>query len=79
VVIAIPAIAYRLVHLNEIVAFWFAYIITRPLGASFADWLAVPSNQGGLNLGKGAVSIALWLLIIGFVGYLAIRPKWHTQ
>jgi uncharacterized membrane-anchored protein len=75
VVIAIPAIAYRLVHLNEIVAFWFAYIITRPLGASFADWLAVPSNQGGLNLGKGAVSIALWLLIIGFVGYLAISRR----
>jgi uncharacterized membrane-anchored protein len=45
------------------------------LGASFADWLAVPSTQGGLNLGKGAVSIALWLLIVGFVGYLAISHK----
>jgi uncharacterized membrane-anchored protein len=75
VVIAIPAVAHRIVHLNEIVAFWFAYIITRPLGASFADWLAVPSTQGGLNLGKGAVSIVLWLLIIGFVGYLAISHK----
>jgi uncharacterized membrane-anchored protein len=75
VVIAIPALAYRIVHLNEIVAFWFAYIITRPLGASFADWLAVPSTQGGLNLGKGTVSIVLWLLIVGFVGYLAISHK----
>jgi uncharacterized membrane-anchored protein len=75
VVIAIPAVAHRIAHLNEIVAFWFAYIITRPLGASFADWLAVPSTQGGLNLGKGAVSIALWLLIAGFVGYLAISHK----
>jgi uncharacterized membrane-anchored protein len=75
VVIAIPAVAYRIVHLNEIVAFWFAYIITRPLGASFADWLAVPSTLGGLNLGKGTVSIVLWLLIAGFVGYLAISHK----
>jgi uncharacterized membrane-anchored protein len=72
VVIAIPALAYRLVGLNEIVAFWFAYIITRPLGASFADWLAVPPSQGGLNLGKGTVSVALWIAIIAFVAYLAI-------
>jgi uncharacterized membrane-anchored protein len=75
VVIAIPAIADRLVHVNEIVAFWFAYIITRPLGASFADWLAVPVGQGGLNLGKGTVSIVLWVLIIGFVAYLAISKN----
>jgi len=74
VVIAIPAIAYRF-GLNEIVAFWFAYIITRPLGASFADWLAVPPGQGGLNLGKGTVSIALWMLIVAFVAYLAITRR----
>lgn len=72
VVIAIPGIAYRWIHLNEITAFWFAYIITRPLGASFADWLAVPPIQGGLDFGKGAVSIVLWLLITAFVAYLAI-------
>jgi uncharacterized membrane-anchored protein len=74
VLIAIPAIAYRF-GLNEIVAFWWAYIITRPLGASFADWLAVPPSQGGLDLGKGAVSIASWMLIAGFVAYLAISRK----
>jgi uncharacterized membrane-anchored protein len=75
VVIALPAVAYWLIGLNEIVAFWFAYIITRPLGASFADWLAVPASQGGLNLGKGPISVVLWVLIIAFVAYLAIgRP-----
>lgn len=72
VVIAVPAFAYRVLRLNEIVAFWFAYIITRPLGASFADWLAVPQSAGGLNLGKAPVSIVLWLLILAFVAYLAI-------
>jgi uncharacterized membrane-anchored protein len=76
IVIAIPALAYRWFGLNEIVAFWFAYIITRPLGASFADWLAVPQSLGGLNLGKGPVSIALWILIIAFVAYLAIRDQY---
>jgi uncharacterized membrane-anchored protein len=75
VVFAFPGIAYWLIGLSEIAAFWFAYIITRPLGASFADWLAVPSSQGGLNLGKGTVSVALWILIIGFVAYLAISHR----
>ncbi len=74
VLIALPAIAYRF-GINEIVAFWFAYIITRPLGASFADWLAVPPSQGGLGLGKGAVSIATWVLILGFVAWLALTRR----
>jgi uncharacterized membrane-anchored protein len=74
-VIAIPGLAYRLIGLNEIVAFWFAYIITRPLGASFADWLAVPPGLGGLNFGKGTVSVALWILIIAFVAYLSISHR----
>jgi uncharacterized membrane-anchored protein len=45
------------------------------LGASFADWLAVPPYQGGLGLGKGAVSLALWVLIGAFVAYLAFTRK----
>ena len=44
VLIALPGLAYRMLRLNEIVAFWIAYIITRPLGASFADWLAVQAS-----------------------------------
>jgi uncharacterized membrane-anchored protein len=74
VLIAIPAVAYHF-GLNEIVAFWFAYIVTRPLGASFADWLAVPASQGGLDLGKGAVSIATWALIVGLVAFLAVTRR----
>ena len=74
VLIAIPAVAYRF-GLNEIVAFWFAYIVTRPLGASFADWLAVPASQGGLDVGKGTVSIATWALIVGFVAFLAFTQR----
>jgi len=53
VVIALPALAHRFADLNAVGAFWFAYIITRPLGASFADWMGVPHALGGLNWGRG--------------------------
>ena len=57
--IAVPLVAWRFFGLNPIVAFWFAYIVTRPLGASFADWLAVPHSRGGLGFGYGPVSLVL--------------------
>jgi uncharacterized membrane-anchored protein len=75
VVIAIPAVGYRWFGLNPIVAFWFAYIITRPLGASFADWLAWPPSVGGVGLGHGMVSLVSTVIIIGFVGYMAATGK----
>jgi len=74
VLIAIPTLAYFLLHLNGIVAFWLAYIMTRPLGASFADWSGKPT-LGGIGLGDGIVSLVLAILIIGFVGYMTITHK----
>jgi uncharacterized membrane-anchored protein len=74
VLFALPALAYWLFGLNEIVAFWFAYIVTRPLGASFADWLGKP-YLGGLGLNDGKVALVLTILIIGFVGYLTVTSK----
>jgi uncharacterized membrane-anchored protein len=70
--IAIPALGYRFFGLNEVLAFWLAYILTRPLGASFADWMAVPGSRGGLGFGTGGVSIGLALVIIGLVRYLSV-------
>ena len=70
--IAIPAIGYLWFGLNEIFAFWFAYILTRPLGASFADWMAVSPRRGGLGWGTFAVSIGLTIAIVGFVYYLTV-------
>jgi hypothetical protein len=75
VVIAIPYVGYRWFGLNPIVGFWFAYIVTRPLGASFADWLAWPPSVGGLGLGHGMVSLVSTFIIIGFVGYMAATGK----
>lgn len=72
VLFGIPVLARRLVGLNEVVAFWFAYIVTRPLGASYADWLGVPKSLGGLNYGRGTVAIALTVVIICWVAYLTV-------
>lgn len=74
-VIVVPAIAYWLFRLPEIPAFWFAYIVTRPLGASFADWMGVSKLRGGLDWGTGPVSLALALLIAMLVGYLALSKS----
>lgn len=75
VLFALPAFGYWLLGLNEILAFWFAYVMTRPLGASFADWLGRPRNAGGVGLGTGQVSLGLAILIIAFVSYLTITRK----
>ena len=72
VVFAIPFVARRLLGLGEVVAFWFAYIITRPLGASYADWLGVPKSLGGLDYGRGTVAVVLTLAIIALVAYFAV-------
>jgi uncharacterized membrane-anchored protein len=74
-VIALPALGYWRSRMNPILAFWFAYVVTRPLGASFADWLAVSRARGGQALGTGEVSLALAVLIAGFVAYLAISRE----
>jgi uncharacterized membrane-anchored protein len=78
VLIAVPAVAHRWFGLNAIVAFWFAYIVTRPLGASFADWLGVSHARGGLAWGTGAVSIGMSIIIVAVVAYLALLAPSRT-
>ncbi|MCW3018811.1 MAG: putative rane-anchored protein [Solirubrobacterales bacterium] len=70
--IALPAFAYRRLGLNSIAAFWFAYVMTRPLGASFADWLDTSHRVGGLNWGAGPVAVGLAVAMLAFIAYLAI-------
>ena len=69
-IIAVPAIGYWRFEMNSILAFWFAYVVTRPLGASFADWLGVSSARGGLGIGTGLVSFVLAAMIAMFVAFL---------
>lgn len=74
VLFILPAILYFRFRLNGIVAFWISYILTRPLGASFADWFSKP-YFGGLGLGDGKISIILTILIIICVGYISLNQK----
>jgi uncharacterized membrane-anchored protein len=71
-IIAIPAVGWWRLHLNPIVAFWFAYIVTRPIGASFADWLSKPHSTTGLGLGDGTVSGLALSVFTALVAYLAV-------
>ncbi|HWF73822.1 MAG TPA: hypothetical protein VG186_10790 [Solirubrobacteraceae bacterium] len=70
--IAVPAVAWWRFGLNPVVAFWFAYIVTRPLGASFADWLDATHRLTGLALGAGPVTVGLAALVATAIGYLAV-------
>jgi uncharacterized membrane-anchored protein len=72
--ICLPAVGYAFFHLNAIAAFWIAYVLTRPLGASFADWLAVDPSRGGLGLGTGPVTAVLVVAIAGCVVASSLRP-----
>lgn len=49
--------------------------MTRPVGASFSDWLSKPHSVSGFGLGEGSVSLTLALLIVGIVGYLQMNQK----
>jgi uncharacterized membrane-anchored protein len=71
-IIAIPAVGWWRFNMNPIVAFWFAYIVTRPLGASFADWFSKPHSITGLGLGDGTVSGLALIVFLGLVAYVAI-------
>jgi len=71
-VIAIPAVAWFVFRINAILAFWFAYIVTRPLGASFADWFGRSRDLGGIGFGTDKTSIVLGILILLFVIYLSV-------
>jgi uncharacterized membrane-anchored protein len=71
VLFAIPLIAQSRFGAPEIAMFWTAYVVTRPLGASFADWLALPPARGGIGLGTGLVTVLWTLAIACLVGYLA--------
>jgi uncharacterized membrane-anchored protein len=71
-IIVVPAIGYRKYNWSPVLSFWFAYVMTRPFGASFADWVGKPKRLGGLGHGDGVVSLALSALIVVLVAYLAL-------
>jgi len=74
-VIVLIALAYYLLHLDGILAFWLAYILTRPLGASFGDLLSQPVEYGGLGFGTTVTSLIFLGCIIALVFYMTLKKN----
>ena len=64
--IVLPLLARRFLGLGHVAAFWLSYVLTRPLGASFADWMGSPSFRGGLGIPMALVAVG-WAAAIGLV------------
>lgn len=75
VLFAIPGILYGAAGLNAIVGFWSSYILTRPVGASFADWFDKPTAAGGLGYGNGPVAAVLTVLTLAAIGWIALAHR----
>ncbi len=73
--IAIVTVAHLVFGLNPVLAFWVAYILTRPLGASLGDYLSQPTDDGGLGLGTVGTSGIFLAAILGLVVYLTVSRR----
>jgi uncharacterized membrane-anchored protein len=73
--IGLVTIAYYFFKMNSVLAFWIAYILTRPLGASVGDFLSQPRNEGGLGLGTVGTSALFLVTILSLVIYLTITRR----
>jgi uncharacterized membrane-anchored protein len=73
--IAVIAFCHFALRMNAILSFWLAYILTRPLGASIGDYLASPTEEGGLGLGTTVTSIIFLSTILALVVFLAISKR----
>jgi uncharacterized membrane-anchored protein len=71
VLFVLPGIAFYAGRIGAVLAFWASYVMTRPLGASFADWTGKNKN-GALGWGDGVVAAVLAVLIVAGVGYLTV-------
>ena len=71
VIMLVPIVGWWKFNLNPVIAFWFAYVVTRPLGASIADWLGKRPSLSGLGWGDGPVTLVAVLLIVGLVAVVA--------
>jgi len=74
-VIAAVTVAHFRFGLNAVLAFWAAYVLTRPLGASIGDYLSQAPGDGGLGLGTVVTSALFLVTILALVTYLAVTRR----
>jgi uncharacterized membrane-anchored protein len=77
--IALITVAHLGLKLNAVLAFWAAYILTRPLGASIGDGMSQPTKDGGLGLGTTMTSVIFLGVILALVVYLAVSKVDRTE
>jgi len=80
--ILVPAAGYTFFRLNGVFAFWFAYVLTRPLGASVADALGKPVAEGGMGFGSGWVALFFAIVMVAAVlasPRLRTAPAWSAS
>lgn len=73
--IAVIAVAYYFLKMNGVLAFWLAYILTRPLGASIGDLLSQSAKNGGYGLGTVSTSVLFLSIITSLIIYLNLKQK----
>jgi uncharacterized membrane-anchored protein len=73
--IGLVGLAYAFLRLNAVLAFWIAYILTRPLGASTGDYLSQDRGAGGLGLGTVGTTVIFLLTILAVVAYLSVTKR----
>jgi uncharacterized membrane-anchored protein len=78
-VIVVIAVAHHRFGLNAVFAFWAAYILTRPFGASMGDFLTVSHHAGGLGFGTNGTSALFLAVILACVGYFAVADKRNNR
>jgi uncharacterized membrane-anchored protein len=77
--IALVTLGYYGVRMNAIVAFWIAYVLTRPLGASLGDLFSQPVASGGLGFGTVVTSAIFLSTILGLVAYMSTGRRVAVQ
>ena len=77
-VILVPWVGWKYLKWNWIFSFWFAYVITRPVGASFADYLSKGHDVSGANFGDWQTALVLTLVVVALVAYTA-RARYDIQ
>jgi uncharacterized membrane-anchored protein len=77
-VILIPFVGWKFMNWNSVFAFWFAYVITRPIGASFADYMSKGHDVSGLDFGDWQTALLFTAFVVVLVAYTA-KTRYDIQ
>ena len=74
-VLILIALAYYYTKISRVALFWFAFVLTRPFGATFGDVLTKTHEKGGLDLGTAGSSAVLFAMLLAVIIYTNYRDK----